>query len=100
MEFNHAGPKALTAHVRKCRGKALSFDSRTGLRTNMLKALNPGISSRGLEHLGPQSHPQPGPSNLPPNSRPQNSSAWQAVTYCFNGIKMRNPITSVFIRVE
>lgn len=99
MEFNHAGPKTLTAHVLKYRVKALSFDSRTGLRTNKLKALNPGISSLGLEYLGPQSHPQPGPSNLPPNSLPQNSSAWQAVTYCFNGIKMPKPITSVFISV-
>lgn len=42
MEFNQAVPKALTAHVCKYRVKALSFDSRTGLRTNKLKALNPG----------------------------------------------------------
>lgn len=99
MDFNHAGPKALRAHACKNKVEALSFDSRTGLRTNKLKALNPGINSLGLEHLGPQSHPQPGPSTLPPNSLPQNSSAWQVVTYCFNGIKMPNPITSVFIRV-
>lgn len=74
MGSNPVGPKALTAHVHEYRVKAFSCDSRTGLRTDKLKALNPGTSSLGLEHLGPQPPPQPGPSNLLPNSLSQNSS--------------------------